>query len=197
MTWSDILTLILSGGLITTLIDTVTQRKKNKVLLEQTKSQAKQSEADATKSIQDLYAVFSDMHKKEFTELYEKYEEEKTHNIELEKEKEYPFGRGKNRWVDMILHYRKTHIYCVTHKESGGLTVMETGCCGASVIIPNGFINPILASEVNSYPCQAEYKSIKVTIENAILNFNLQKNLEIANRYTWNDTIQKILKVMM
>jgi hypothetical protein len=39
MTWSDILTLILSGGLITTLIDTVTQRKKNKVLLEQTKSQ--------------------------------------------------------------------------------------------------------------------------------------------------------------
>jgi len=115
----------------------------------------------------------------------------------LEKEKEYPFGRGKNRWIDMIPHYRKTHIYCVTHKESGGLTVMETGCCGASVIIPNGFINPILASEVNSYPCQAEYKSIKVAIENAILNFNLQKNLEIANRYTWDDTIQKILKVMM
>jgi len=88
MTWSDILTLILSGGLITTLIDTVTQRKKNKVLLEQTKSQAKQSEADATKSIQDLYAVFSDMHKKEYTELYEKYEEEKVINSKLIEEKE-------------------------------------------------------------------------------------------------------------
>jgi hypothetical protein len=117
-------------------------------------------------------------------------------DFDLEKEKEYSFGRGRNRWIDMISHYRQTHIYCVTHKESGGLTVMETGCCGASIVIPNDFINPILRSEVNSYYCRAEKDSIQDAIEKAILEFDLKKNLEIANRYTWDDTLKKILAVM-
>lgn len=118
-------------------------------------------------------------------------------NFDINQEQEYPFRRGQNKWIDIIPEYRKTHIYCVTHKESGGLTVMETGACGASVIIPKDFINPILAKQVKSYHCEVEKNSIYNTLERAILDYDKQKNLDIVKKYTWDHTIDKIIKNML
>lgn len=118
-------------------------------------------------------------------------------DFDLKINKEYPFTRSKNKWLDIIPYYRKAHLYCVTHLELGGLSVMETGWAGASIIIPDSYICKKLASEVNSYCCnQQDYKNIRDSILLALSEWELNKNLEMARSHTWKDTIDKMVNIM-
>jgi len=119
-------------------------------------------------------------------------------DFDLKKNKNYPYTRSKNRWLDIIPYYRKTHIYCVTHLELGGLSVMETAWCGANVIIPDSYICHKLSDEVNSYHCNPnDYKSIRDNIEKSIVGYNVEKNIMISRRYTWDDVVNKIVNIML
>lgn len=118
-------------------------------------------------------------------------------DFDLEKEKTYPYTRSRNKWLSIIPFYRQTHIYCVTHLELGGLSVMETGWCGASVIIPDNYICNKLSSEVKSQRCIADnWKSVRNAIEKAIVDWDVEKNLAIARAKTWDDIVDKIVEVM-
>ena len=119
-------------------------------------------------------------------------------DFDILKKKEYPYTRSKNIWLNIVQYYRKTHLYCVTHLELGGLSVMETAWCGASIIIPDSYICNALSRQVPAYNCnQQDYKSIRDNILVAIKRWDVNKNLEISRKYTWKDTIDKIVRTML
>lgn len=43
---------------------------------------------------------------------------------------------AKVSWMDIIEHYRRSHVFCLTHRESAGLSIIEAAMCGAKIYIP-------------------------------------------------------------
>lgn len=124
----------------------------------------------------------------------------------------HTYTRSKNKWLDIISYYRKAYLYCVTHLELGGLSVMETAWCGASVIIPDNYICDVLGSQVKSYRwltgrsdgiyrCWNDVKdnnvdSLYSALERSILEYDIEKNIKLARARTWDDVVKKIVERM-
>lgn len=45
---------------------------------------------------------------------------------------------NKVPWPTVISYYRRCHVFCVTHRESAGLAVIEAAMCGAKIYVPRG-----------------------------------------------------------
>lgn len=58
------------------------------------------------------------------------------------------FNRQHVPFLEIVEEYRKAHIFIVTHRESVGLSVLESAMCGALVLAPHGFIAPDLIDTV-------------------------------------------------
>ena len=64
---------------------------------------------------------------------------------------------NKVPWPEVISFYRKCHVFCVTHRESAGLAVIEAAMCGAKIYVPRSkhgktFISTLLLNQgVNNY----------------------------------------------
>lgn len=152
----------------------------------------------------DKYDFIYDIYRQALKNLSQKYNLEvkiiadpNVVDFDLNKKKKYPYSRSRNRWLDIIPFYRKAHIFCVTHMELGGLSVMETAWCGASIIIPDKYISDKLSSEVNAYHCDSHnVNDIERKIELSIKEYNISKNLKIARAKSWSDVVDKIVNVM-
>jgi hypothetical protein len=55
---------------------------------------------------------------------------------------EQPFTRRHMPYPDACAAYGRASLFLVTHRESLGLTVLETALCGALPVVPKGFIQP-------------------------------------------------------
>lgn len=53
-----------------------------------------------------------------------------------------PFNRRHVPYAEACAAYRRASVYLVTHRESLGLTVLETAMCGALPVAPRGFVQP-------------------------------------------------------
>lgn len=51
-----------------------------------------------------------------------------------------PYQRKGIPYTDACAEYSKSHLFMVTHKESVGLTLLETAMAGALPIVPKGYI---------------------------------------------------------
>lgn len=51
-----------------------------------------------------------------------------------------PYQRRAIPYIDACAEYSKAHLFFVTHKESVGLTVLESAMSGALPIVPKGYI---------------------------------------------------------
>lgn len=51
-----------------------------------------------------------------------------------------PFNRGHIPYPEACGAYGRASLFMVTHRESLGLTALETALCGALPVVPNGFI---------------------------------------------------------
>ncbi len=61
---------------------------------------------------------------------------------------ERPFSRQHIPYLEACVAYGRSSLYMVTHRESLGLTVLETSLCGALPVAPRGFIQPDRLSTV-------------------------------------------------
>lgn len=53
-----------------------------------------------------------------------------------------PFSRQHMPYPDACAAYGRASLFMVTHRESLGLTALETALCGALPVVPKGFIQP-------------------------------------------------------
>jgi hypothetical protein len=102
-----------------------------------------------------------------------------------------------SKWIDIVPLYRTTHIFCVTHAESLGLSVLETAMCGAHIIIPNNYIRSELLNNVAHTKIKGTPDNIYAGIANIINNFDAQKNRKTVEKYTWENLATTILKSIM
>jgi len=86
-------------------------------------------------------------------------------NIDKEYKSELYIRINKVAWPEIISYYQKSHIFCVTHRESAGLAVIESAMCGTKIYVPrelNGkhYISKSLLSQgVNYYSFKIEKNS--------------------------------------
>jgi len=50
------------------------------------------------------------------------------------------YDRSGIPYPEICEEYSQTHVFCVTHRESLGLTALETAMCGSMVVSPKGCI---------------------------------------------------------
>lgn len=119
---------------------------------------------------------------------------------------EDPVQIGGLPWVDLMAELRKYHIFGVTHKESGGLSVLESAMCGSTVIIPRGFIKPLVKKQViyeetktymsdrlgRNIPDKEFYQCLK----NALENLDTKDNFDKAREQSWDNVGRQIYKII-
>ncbi|WP_135081498.1 hypothetical protein [Terasakiella sp. SH-1] len=107
----------------------------------------------------------------------------------------------KVSWPDIMSEYGKSHIFCVTHRESAGLGVIEAAMSGALIYIPHEG-SPFIRSELletglkhRLLPLNEEYiyKQLKADI---IKGVHCQENREMVERtHDWSIAAKRIAQI--
>lgn len=102
------------------------------------------------------------------------------------------YARKTIPFPEMAAHYRRAHLFLVTHPESVGMSVVETSMAGALPIVPKGAVDKSLLATVRhlSYegaiPWQIALEQISPTLSRqACLNNN-----------QWGTVVYRILKYL-
>lgn len=100
------------------------------------------------------------------------------------------FDRRHIPFPDIAQEYRKTHIYCVTHKESVGLTCLELAYCGAFVVAPKGMIYDDRLQTIR----HIEYEGVRVPWGRVLEAINIRASAEMAREQTWDKVVDRMLQ---
>ena len=123
--------------------------------------------------------------------------EEVRRNIDEEYDRTSKIG-----WLDLINIYKKTHIFCCTHRESAGLAAIEAAMCGAKLYVPvsgDSYISKeLLEPNINYIGIDCKENSILKEFEKDIL-----QNIDRINNHnatlksnTWGLAAKCIWKVL-
>jgi hypothetical protein len=99
------------------------------------------------------------------------------------------FDRQHVPFPDIAGEYRKTHVYCVTHKESVGLTCLELAMCGALVVAPTGMIYQDRLDTVR----HVLYEGVRVPWSEVLDEINVAASVELARAQTWERVVDRML----
>jgi hypothetical protein len=100
------------------------------------------------------------------------------------------FDRRHVPFPDIAQEYRRTHVYCVTHKESVGLTCLELGMCGAFVAAPKGMIYEDRLRTVR----HIEYESVRVPWGKVLEAIDIKASAEKAREQRWFSVVDRMLR---
>jgi hypothetical protein len=99
--------------------------------------------------------------------------------------------------------YRKIHIFCVTHKESAGLSSIEAAMCGAKLYIPkdlfgrsfihNDLVDKSIEHKFLSFKGLSVKKQLILDINNGINKAKNRNQVLNSSKHTWQDAA-KIIK---
>jgi hypothetical protein len=99
------------------------------------------------------------------------------------------FDRQHVPFPDIAREYRKTHVYCVTHKESVGLTCLELALCGALVVAPVGMIYQDRLDTVR----HVLYDGVRTPWSEVLGEINVAASVELARVQTWERVVDRML----
>lgn len=127
-------------------------------------------------------------------------------NVKLDKEYNKILYQRSSKvpWPKVISYYRRNHIFCVTHRESAGLAVVEAAMSGAKIYIPkknkNSFINKKLLQQCPDYfvfdsgeeNADIVFKQMSLDIKQGIDRVRNHKILSETN--SWTVSARRIIK---
>ena len=99
------------------------------------------------------------------------------------------FERVHVPFPDICHEYRRTHVYCVTHKESVGLTCLELAYCGALVVAPKGMIYQDRLDTVR----HVLYDGTRAPWSEILDSINIRASAELAREQTWPRVADRLL----
>jgi hypothetical protein len=100
------------------------------------------------------------------------------------------FNRMHVPFPDICHEYRATHVYCVTHKESVGLTCLELAMCGALVVAPKGMIYKDRLETVR----HIEYEGVRAPWGKIVESIHIMSSVEKAREQRWFDVADRMIK---
>jgi hypothetical protein len=100
------------------------------------------------------------------------------------------FDRRHVSFPDIAQEYRRTHIYCVTHKESVGLTCLELAYCGAFVVAPKGMIYQDRLETVR----HIQYEGVRAPWGEVLPAIDIQQSRGLACEQTWDKVTDRMLQ---
>jgi hypothetical protein len=112
----------------------------------------------------------------------------------------------KTPYLTIAETYKKIHIFCVTHKESAGLSSIEAAMCGAKIYIPKdlygrSLIQPDLSDDSIVYK-HLSFNGIFMKnqfirdIKNGIDKFENRQILLHSSKHTWHSAAQIIKSII-
>lgn len=108
---------------------------------------------------------------------------------ELEK---YAQGDGLN-YRDACEEYSKSDVFIVTHRESMGLSVLESAMAGALIVTPKGYIKDKLLRDVN----HVSYEGDQIPWDEVLKKIDHQKSRESVLKYNWDNGAKKIYETLV
>jgi hypothetical protein len=98
------------------------------------------------------------------------------------------FERKHVSFAEIAKEYRRTHVYAVTHKESVGLTCLETAFCGALTVAPKNMIYSDRLQTVRHIEHDGRVPWVDVL--NAI---DIKASVQLAREQSWNKVAERML----
>ena len=94
-------------------------------------------------------------------------------------------------YINACREYSKAHIFCVTHKESVGQSIIESATSGALVISPKNFVNKDRLDTVRhvEWSDRIDWPSVLPAID-------IKKSREKASKNSWFDICQTIINTI-
>ena len=111
-------------------------------------------------------------------------------DVNFDKPDVRPFDRQHVPFGDIVREYRKSLVYCVTHKESVGLTCLELAYCGAMVVAPKGMIYQDRLDTMR----HVQYEGVRAPWPNILDAINIKELAEMARKQTWGDVAERMLQ---
>lgn len=98
------------------------------------------------------------------------------------------YNRFSANFVDACKEYSKSHIFCVTHKESVGLTVLESAMAGSLPLIPEGLVPQDRINTVKAYVWNNT-----INWQDVLNNINVEESRKIAVLNSWETLAKNIV----
>lgn len=99
-----------------------------------------------------------------------------------------PYDRRGVSYVDACREYSQADIFCVTHNESVGQSVIEAATAGALILTPKGFINADRLATVRAVEWE---RSVDWPVILSCLDTDLSRKVALQNN--WKNIIQTML----
>lgn len=99
------------------------------------------------------------------------------------------FDRKHVPFVEIAAEYRRAHLFMVTHRESVGLTCLETAYCGALPVVPAGMI---YRDRLDTFR-HVEYEGDRVPWMKVLDAIDIQASADIACQHTWDKVVDRML----
>lgn len=99
-----------------------------------------------------------------------------------------PYARTSVPAEKFAQELRGSHIFCVTHKESLGLSVLESAMCGCYILIPHGCIPDSLSGIVRS-----QVFSGNINWDSILENIRPDINSAYVQKYSWDALANNIV----
>ena len=100
------------------------------------------------------------------------------------------FDRKHVPFTDIAREYRRTHIFCFTHKESVGLTGLEAAYCGALVIASKGLIYQDRLDTIR----HVQYEGSRAPWPEILDRINIEASVKLASIQSWDAVTERMLK---
>lgn len=104
---------------------------------------------------------------------------------------------SKVPWLEMVNYYRNTDIFCITHKETAGLSALEAAMSGATLCVPSAqapFINTgLLNLGVDYIKVKCDVNDIASALKRCIRNgVDNYRNHQAASNLHWAAAARRI-----
>lgn len=100
------------------------------------------------------------------------------------------FSREHIPFKKLLEEYNKAHLFLPTHRESLGLTVLETAMAGALPVCAAGYIRPDLLDTIRAFT----YEGVTVPWDDAIRAIDIKASRAAAIKNNWTAVAGRILK---
>lgn len=100
------------------------------------------------------------------------------------------FDRKHIPFTQIADEYRKANVYVVTHKESVGLTCLETACCGALTLTTRGLIYDDRLATIRHFL----YDGTQAPWPQVLREINIKASAEMARSQSWDKVADRMLR---
>jgi len=96
-------------------------------------------------------------------------------------------------WPEVVILYRKANIFCVTHPESCGFSIIESAMSGSHIVIPRGYLVNKDFRKLDHTKFDIKKDKIIDVLKKAIDDMDIQNAINKASEFSWSRSANKVL----